>query len=1453
MDLEAPQLLLAVLLLSVFAGLCSGELLADQREYRECAANVGRCFALDMPSRGLTGPLPTEVGSFTHLEHLRLRNNSLTGLIPVELAGLTSLTLLDLSTNSLNSTLPAPLGSLTALRVFYASDNPLIGSLPSELGLLARLHALSLNCSYRHKVSPGLTGTIPTELGLLADLTALDLSLNGLSGGLPSELGRLAALSALHLSGNVLRGPVPTMLGALHELRLLDLAHNCLTGNIPSHLGRLAWLERLVLHSTLLTGPVPSELGRLNATLEELLLANNSLTGENPDGRANLSRVLEELMHADVLGASQLLAARSDSFHRAVPTELGQLTELRRLELFVNSLSGTFPSEMLQLGSLEELALLGNPALEWPLTSEVGRLTRLRSLALSHVAIGTALPSDLGRLRELTRFFLSSAKLTGTLPTELGLLTSLGALWLGNNTLSGRIPTELGNLTHLQQMWLQTNRLEGSIPSEWGQLTRLASVGLHDNSLGGTIPVEMCNLARVQVVALQSNQFSGTIPELGYCFPKLAQLDLGGNQFSGSIPSSVCAVEALHRLSFSNNAELTGTIPECLGRLSTTDASGDSSIFIEGTKLSGSIPRALCNLTLTQLYLNGNDLTGTVPPCLFQQGHLRNLSLAYNRLKGTLPGATSSNLTTLNLRNNHFSGTIPEALARLVPILTNLHLDHNHFSCHLPREILDWKPHEEPQASVSVLSGNHFNCKGLHEAYTQQEHLFKLDPEGTTWTCGTCSYWLPFVLLATCLLLLALTLWAEHAFGHKVSIETLAWWHWPVVCRPRLLALSTAASALTATWLLTAAMCFLSVIILLPYYITLDSPYSCQYMEKFTMALKQTITLRANAPVWAARSLLAAPVWAVASLGILMLLCLPRCMCCAALRAQHKQLEPLGVLIQSGVDDVEAEESDANAEGEEEEEEEEEENAASSGEADHVRGNRCEEGSEGLEGSSLREPFLSTPPPKQAACAERRWMASPLLKPESRWESVERRACALLIGLCIFLLCVIPNAIYVYLQTPEGHHLAGRAPKYVIQYSATILSLGKATLMLTIIPEMTSVLAAKIARTSGSSQRREVAKYSQTIITMVNAINIVLVPIIVVFLIDSRCFQQNLYPPAREVRTSTAAPRLNPFCPTDFRLNVSFDTSCCDSEVSDLLLFTECMRWSHQPAGFKYYYNVHVAFDAEQCVSAIVTMYIPVMMQILVLQGLLWPTIVFLIPLLVASPPAVVMRMFNVARLKGVPLDTWQAANLPVAGEHSSSQHRMASIEMPSGPRTSVGGSCYRPCCESMALLQKAVVILECSVCGPQDMSGAVEPRVTASCLVATQAEEQEAEGAAIICASGPAAGNARPSEVNGRGDEVVLNDVAKIMYDGHQQMLSVLMITLTYGLIAPVVAGLACMASAVLLFKTVHHLGRLHHILDPHIALTEVYAFRSHKCTRIVIISTLVFWGPYAATLVLL
>ena len=143
--------------------------------------------------------------------------------------------------------------------------------------------------------------------------------------------------------------------------------------------------------------------------------------------------------------------------------------------------------------------------------------------------------------------------LSGSIPPELGALSGLRWIDLSHNELSGSIPPELGALSGLRWIDLSHNELSGSIPPELGNITgqvvdvsRLGRINigpvllsLAENKLSGSIPPELANLTSLEFLNLSDNNLSGSIPpELG-AMRNLKELHLQGNALTGCVPAAL--------------------------------------------------------------------------------------------------------------------------------------------------------------------------------------------------------------------------------------------------------------------------------------------------------------------------------------------------------------------------------------------------------------------------------------------------------------------------------------------------------------------------------------------------------------------------------------------------------------------------------------------------------------------------------------------------------------------------------------------------------------------------------------------------------------------------------------------------------------------------------------------------------------------------------------------------
>jgi Leucine-rich repeat (LRR) protein/plastocyanin len=333
---------------------------------------------------------------------------------------------------------------------------------------------------------------------------------------------------------------------------------------------------------------IPPELAILSS-LEYIYLRQNDIN-------ASFSHVVPVATLRVMSQLSNLrgLSLYSNSLRGTLPSELGMLTSLESLYLSSNSLRGTLPSELGMLTSLESLYLSSN-SFTGHIPSEVGLLTNLWYLDCSHNSFTGHIPSEFGSLTNLFELDLPSNSFTGHIPNELGYSNNLVYLNLSNNSFTGPIPSKLGFFTDLKELDLSNNSFTGHIPIEFGSLTNLFELDLSSNSFTGHIPNKLGYSNNLAHLNLSNNSFTGPIPsELG-SWRNLWSLQLSHNSFTGHIPSELGLLTVLRRLYLSNNPALTGTIP-CMIKNLVSKTGALAFFHVDNTSLTGTVPEELCFL-----------------------------------------------------------------------------------------------------------------------------------------------------------------------------------------------------------------------------------------------------------------------------------------------------------------------------------------------------------------------------------------------------------------------------------------------------------------------------------------------------------------------------------------------------------------------------------------------------------------------------------------------------------------------------------------------------------------------------------------------------------------------------------------------------------------------------------------------------------------------------------------
>jgi Leucine-rich repeat (LRR) protein len=131
-------------------------------------------------------------------------------------------------------------------------------------------------------------------------------------------------------------------------------------------------------------------------------------------------------------------------------------------------------------------------------------------------------------------------------------------------------------------------------------------------------------------------------------------------------------------------------------------------IYLQDNNLSGSIPVSIGDLgLLSELDLSINSLSGPLPASIGNLTSMTHMYIFLANLTGTIPSSIGNlvNLLELHLDKNDFTGTIPSEFGNLVN-MSVLYLDHNQLSGEIPAEFWNLTNLSELYLSFNEISGN---------------------------------------------------------------------------------------------------------------------------------------------------------------------------------------------------------------------------------------------------------------------------------------------------------------------------------------------------------------------------------------------------------------------------------------------------------------------------------------------------------------------------------------------------------------------------------------------------------------------------------------------------------------------------------------------------------------------------------------------------------------------------
>ncbi|XLT26713.1 hypothetical protein HN873_058005 [Arachis hypogaea] len=355
----------------------------------------------------------------------------------------------------------------------------------------------------------------------------------------------------------------------------------------------------------------------------------------------------------------QTLSLAFNSFNYSpLSSQFGRFVSLTHLNLSHCEFIGEIPSQISHLSKLQSLDLSSfYHGLMWEETTLMRLLqntTYLREIVLDETDMSSIVPttnplSFIANLSStLVTLSLFYTRIRGSLTNDILCLPNLQHLILSKNELSLHL-SELSCTTSLSVLDLSNCGIQGPISSSFSNLTYLTSLNLAYNQLNGSIPSSLSNLQHLIHLDLSSNEFSGQIPNVFDRLTNLQSLGLSDNNFQRKLPSSLFALTQL------------------------------STLYCSYNEIEGPLPDKVAFLNLTQLYLQGNLLNGTIPEWVLSLKSLRYLDLSNNRFRGHISEITSYSLKYLDMCNNELQGNFPESIFHLVN-LTDLCLSSDNWS-----------------------------------------------------------------------------------------------------------------------------------------------------------------------------------------------------------------------------------------------------------------------------------------------------------------------------------------------------------------------------------------------------------------------------------------------------------------------------------------------------------------------------------------------------------------------------------------------------------------------------------------------------------------------------------------------------------------------------------------------------------------------------------------------------
>ncbi|KAK7401552.1 hypothetical protein VNO78_13121 [Psophocarpus tetragonolobus] len=375
-------------------------------------------------------------------------------------------------------------------------------------------------------------------------------------------------------------------------------------------------------------------------------------------GTMDANSTLFHLKHLQRLDLSD-----NDFNYSQIPSRIGELLQLRYLNLSGANYFGEIPQEVSHLSkllSLDLCSLFYSPKPVNLLSFKASNLrtliqnsNNLEILRLNYVTISSSVPDIFTSLTSLKQLSLYNCDLYGEFPSGIFHLPNLRYLDFGNNqNLIGKLP-EFPSSGQISMLQLCSTSFYGTLPASIGNLKSLKWLSISQCKFSGSIPSSFGNLSELMFLDVGYNNFKGNLASFLVNLTKLSILRVGYNEFTTNTISWICKLPGINDLEL-DRVNIGYHSPFCSANLTQL-----SVLSLRYTNLSGQIPSWIMNLTnLAFMDLSGNNLQGEIPNSLFKL----------------------ENLETLCLTNNLFEGELELSKFLMLKMLASVELSFNNFS-----------------------------------------------------------------------------------------------------------------------------------------------------------------------------------------------------------------------------------------------------------------------------------------------------------------------------------------------------------------------------------------------------------------------------------------------------------------------------------------------------------------------------------------------------------------------------------------------------------------------------------------------------------------------------------------------------------------------------------------------------------------------------------------------------